>query len=211
MGIQERREREREARRASVLNATRTLVLERGFNATTTKVIAEQCELSEGALFLYFQNKEEIFLSLLFEGIDFTAGILDKLLEAELPPTERLQKLWESYTLINREHPEYVHVFGYLSRPQATASVGAEVKAEIAKKSGDNFRRVARLLDGIVPPDRTRIAADLLWAAFVGLNSLNDTRRNLGATAHPSKADLKAAFDLLSRGILADVADGDRR
>jgi AcrR family transcriptional regulator len=211
MGIQERREREREARRASVLNATRTLVLERGFNATTTKVIAEQCELSEGALFLYFQNKEEIFLSLLFEGIDFTADILDKLLEAELPPTERLQKLWESYTLINREHPEYVHVFGYLSRPQATASVGAEVKAEIAKKSGDNFRRVARLLDGIVPPDRTRIAADLLWAAFVGLNSLNDTRRNLGATAHPSKADLKAAFDLLSRGILADVADGDRR
>lgn len=211
MGIQERREREREARRASVLNATRTLVLERGFNATTTKIIAEQCELSEGALFLYFQNKEEIFLSLLFEGIDFTANILDKLLEAKLPPAERLQKLWESYSLINREHPEYVHVFGYLSRPQATANVGAEVKAEIARKSGDNFRRVARLLEDIVSPDRTRIAADLLWAAFVGLNSLNDTRRNLGAAAHPTKADLKAAFDLLSRGLLADVADGDRR
>lgn len=211
MGIQERREREREARRTSVLNATRTLVLERGFNATTTKIIAEQCELSEGALFLYFQNKEEIFLSLLFEGIDFTAGILDELLEAKLPPAERLQKLWESYSLINREHPEYIHVFGYLSRPQATANVSAEVKAEIARRSGDNFRRVARLLEGIVPPGRTRIVADLLWAAFIGLNSLNDTRRNLGATAHPTKVDLKATFDLLSRGLLGDIAVGDRR
>jgi AcrR family transcriptional regulator len=210
MGIQERREREKEARRAAVLNATRSLVLERGFNATTTKIIAEQCELSEGALFLYFQNKEEIFLSLLFEGIDFTATVLDKLIAADLPPTERVQKLWDSYTLINREHPEYVHVFGYLSRPQATATVSAEVKANIARKSGDNFRRVARFLEGVVPRDRTRIAADLLWAAFIGLNALNDTRRNLGAPAHPTKADFKTAFDLITRGLQADGAGGAR-
>lgn len=210
MGIQERREREREARRASVLDAARALVLERGFNATTTKVIAEKCELSEAALFFYFQNKDEIFLSLLFEGIDFTAGVLDKLLEARLPPITRLQKLWETFSLINAEHPEYVHVFGYLSRPQATANISTDVRAEIARKSGDNFRRLARLLAGIVPPGRTRVAADLLWSTFIGLNSLNDTRRNLGAPTHPTKGDQKAAFELLSRGLAADVEDGAR-
>lgn len=210
MGIQERREREREARRAAVLDAARALVLERGFNATTTKVIAEKCELSEAALFFYFQNKDEIFLSLLFEGIDFTAGVLDKLLEAKLQPIVRLRRLWETFSLINREHPEYVHVFGYLSRPQATANVGADVRADIARKSGDNFRRLACLLEGIVPPGRARVAADLLWSTFVGLNSLNDTRRNLGAPAHPTKADQKAAFELLLRGVAADVEDGVR-
>ena len=210
MGIQERREREREARRASVLDAARALVLERGFNGTTTKVIAEKCELSEAALFFYFQNKDEIFLSLLFEGIDFTAGVLDKLLQAKQPPITRLQKLWETFSLINREHPEYVHVFGYLSRPQATANVSADVRAEIARKSGDNFRRLAHLLEGIVPPSRSRVAADLLWSTFIGLNSLNDTRRNLGAPAHPTKADQKAAFELLLRGVAADIEGGAR-
>jgi AcrR family transcriptional regulator len=210
MGIQERREREREARRASVLDAARALVLERGFNGTTTKVIAEKCELSEAALFFYFQNKDEIFLSLLFEGIDFTAGVLDKLLQAKLPPIARLRRLWETFSLINHEHPEYVHVFGYLSRPQATANVSVDVRAEIARKSGDNFRRLARLLEGIVPPCRSRVAADLLWSTFIGLNSLNDTRRNLGAPAHPTKADQKAAFELLLRGVAADIEDGAR-
>ncbi len=210
MSIQERREREREARRASVLDAARALVLERGFNGTTTKVIAERCELSEATLFFYFQNKDEILLSLLFEGIDFTAGVLDKLFEAKLPPIARLQKLWETFSLINREHPEYVHVFGYLSRPQATANVSADVRADIARKSGDNFRRLARLLEGIVSPGRTRVAADLLWGTFIGLNSLNDTRQNLGAPAHPTKADQKAAFELLLRGVAADIEDGAR-
>ncbi len=211
MGIQERRERERETRRAAVLDAARALVLERGFNATTTRIIADKCELSEAALFFYFQNKDEIFLSLLFEGIDFTAGLLDKLLEAKLPPLARLRRLWETFSLINHEHPEYVHVFAYLSRPQATANISKDVTAEIARKSGDNFRRLARLLEGIVPPSRTRVAADLLWSTFIGLNSLNDTRRNLGAPAHPTKADQKAAFELLLRGIGAGVKEGSQR
>ena len=56
-----------------MLDAARQLVRERGFNGTTTKLIAERCELSEATLFWYFQSKDEIFTSLLFEGIDFMA------------------------------------------------------------------------------------------------------------------------------------------
>ena len=88
MGVQERRQREREARRSSVLDATRSLLLELGFNGTTTKQIAARCELSEATLFFYFQNKDEIFLSLLFEGIDFTGRFLDELIAAELNPRQ---------------------------------------------------------------------------------------------------------------------------
>ncbi len=210
MGVQERRERERQARRSLVLDAARSLVLERGFNGTTTKVIAERCELSEATLFFYFQNKDEIFLSLLFEGIDFTAGVLEELLAANYPPRERLQKLWDSYSLINREHPEYVHVFGYLSRPQATANVGEGVKEEIARKSGDNFRRLAKALEGIVPKKNVRIAADLLWSSFVGLNSLRDTRLNLGAPQHPTSTELQSEFEMLMTGLGAELDKGKK-
>lgn len=71
MGVQERRQRERQARRSAVLDAARLLVRERGYNGTTTRQIAEACELSEATLFFYFSSKDEIFTSLLFEGIDF--------------------------------------------------------------------------------------------------------------------------------------------
>ncbi len=201
MGVQERRQREREARRASVLDATRALVLERGFNGTTTKQIAARCELSEATLFFYFQNKDEIFLSLLFEGIDYTGRFLDELVAAELEPQQKLERLWRFYSEINDEHPEYVHLFGYLARPQATAQVTDEMRDEIARQTGDNFRRLAAVFAETVGQHRARLVADLMWGSFIGLMTLRDTRGNLGAPVHPSSDEFAAAFDILMAGI----------
>jgi AcrR family transcriptional regulator len=65
MGVAERRERERQARKGAVLEAARHLLLEKGFRGTTTKEVARRCELSEATIFFYFKNKDEILLSLL--------------------------------------------------------------------------------------------------------------------------------------------------
>lgn len=71
MGVSERREREKQARMSGFLDAARDLLLEKGFTGTTTKKIAERCEMSEATLFFYFKNKDEVFASLLFESIGF--------------------------------------------------------------------------------------------------------------------------------------------
>ena len=147
MGIQERRERERAARRTAVLDAARTLVRERGFSGTTTKQIAERCELSEATLFWYFQSKDEILVSLLFEGIDFMARGVEEVFAAGGAADAVLARLWTFFARLRQEHPEYHHVFTYLAHPQATAAVAEEVKAELARRSGDNFRRFAELLE----------------------------------------------------------------
>lgn len=201
MGVSERRRREREARRDAVLGAARELVRERGFTGTTTRLIAERCELSEATLFFYFRGKDEILSSLLFEGIDFTAAGLEAILAEELPVEARLERFWAFLSEVRREHPEYVHVFAYLAHPNSTASVDEEVRAELARRSGDNFRLLAELLADAVGPPRARVAADLVWAAFAGLMVLGDTRANLGAAVHPGDEDLTVALDLLLSGI----------
>ena len=73
MGVSERRQRERAARRESILDAARDVLLSQGLRGTTTKEIAERCELSEATLFFYFQSKDEILLLLIFESISFWA------------------------------------------------------------------------------------------------------------------------------------------
>lgn len=201
MGVQERRARERDARRKAVLDAARLLVRERGYNGTTTKQIAAACEVSEATLFFYFQSKDEIFTSLLFEGIDFMAQRIDTLAEAELPPTDRLAHVWALFEELRAEFPEYFHVFTSLANPDATTAVSDEVKAELARRSGDNFRRVAQLLRHGTELADTRVAADVMWATFVGLGVLHDSRVNLGATAHPTEPELHEAFDLLRSGL----------
>jgi len=209
MGTQERRAREREARRKTVLDAARVLVRDRGFNGTTTKQIASACELSEATLFFYFKTKDEIFTSLLLEGIDFTGRGIDRIAAAKLGPKAKIRRLWRFFGEVKREHPEYFQVFTYLAHPQATGAVSDELKSELGRRSGDNFRRFSALLDDIVGESQGRVAADLLWSSFVGLMVLRDSRANLGARAHPTDREMTAALELLMRGLLPESASGD--
>ncbi|MBI5529443.1 MAG: TetR/AcrR family transcriptional regulator [Deltaproteobacteria bacterium] len=211
MGIQERREREREARKKSVLDAARALVRDRGFNGATSREIAKACEISEATLFFYYKSKDEIFTSLLLDGIDFMARGLDEIAAAGLPRRGRIERLWRFFGEVRAEHPEYFHVFAYLAHPQATAWVSDEVKSDLARRSGDNFRRFAALLrDGGGGPE-ARMAADLVWSAFVGLHLLRDSRENLGATPHPTDRELGAALDLLLDGVAPATERGGER
>ena len=209
LGIQERRERERAARRGAVLEAARELVREKGFNATTTREIAERCELSEATLFWYFTSKDEIFTSLLFEGIDFMSRGIEAIRAADLEPRKKLARVWKFFDEVRAEHPEYYHVFTYLAHPHSTAWVDERVKAELATRSGDDFRRFADLLRDAVGPANARLVADLIWASFVGLQVLRDSRLNLGAVPHPNDRELGAAFRLLLEGIAPALDQGE--
>ncbi len=204
MGVQERREREREARKSAVLDAARELFLERGFNGTTTKQIAKNCELSEATLFFYFRSKNEIFTSLLFEGIEFWAQGLKKIAAEDLPPREKLARIWKFYGQVDVEHPEYYQLSAFLARPMATADVSEEVREKIVRRSGENFRQLAAILENILGDGRGRIAADLLWSTYLGLTVLKESRVNLGAPVHPTKKDLDRVFEILSKGLLPD-------
>ncbi len=205
MGIQERRERERAARRKSVLDATRELVREHGFVGTTTRAIAKRCELSEATVFFYFGSKDEVLTSLLFEGIEFMRRGLREALGDDRSPAERVAWIWTFFEEVRLEHPEYLQVFAHLAHPKSTASVSDEVKHEIGKESGENLRMFRQILDDVVGPERSRVAADLVWASFFGLGLLHDSRTNLGAPSQTRADDLKVAVDLLLSGIAPEA------
>jgi len=134
---------------------------------------------------------------------------IDKIAQAGLSRMDRIRWLWQFFGEVRSRHPEYFQVFFYLAHPQATASVSDEVKADLARRSGDTFRRFTALLrDGEDDPS-ARLAADLLWSTFAGLVVLRDSRENLGVRAHPTDRELVSALELMMTGLLAD--EGGRR
>ncbi len=211
MGIAERRAREREARRKAVLDAARGLVAEKGFVATTTRQIAKRCELSEATLFFYFESKDEILTSLLFEGIAFMRRGLEEIAAMDPPSEAQIERMWSFFSEVQQAHPEYFQVFGYLSHPAAADRVSAEVREELARQSGDNLRLFGEILDRALGTDRGRLIADLIWATFSGLNMLRESRKNLGAPQHPTPDDLASVLALLLAGLRAapPPAEGD--
>ena len=63
-----RKERERLMRRNEILKVAAKLFAEKGFNNTTLEEIAGGAEFGIGTIYNYFQNKEEIFRSII-EGV----------------------------------------------------------------------------------------------------------------------------------------------
>lgn len=55
---------DKEKKRLLILDSARILVLERGFDSVTMDEIAEQAGLSKGTLYLYFKNKNELYLAI---------------------------------------------------------------------------------------------------------------------------------------------------
>lgn len=204
MGVAERREREREARKTAVLDAARTLLLQRGFTGTTTKQIAEQCELSEATLFFYFKNKDEIFLSLLFEGISFWEHGLGKISELDASAESKLRRTWRFFQEVREEHPEYYLLSANLARPHATRNISQEIKDEIVRRSGNNFQRLADLLGDITGRSDGRVMADAFWATFLGLTVLCESRQNLDSGEHPTAEDFDQVYEFISHGLLQD-------
>ncbi len=202
MAVADRRKRERAARREAILKAACGVLISRGVRGTTTKEIAEHCELSEATLFFYFQSKDEILLSLIFESIEFWAKGLDAIAARQLPSPQLLDAIWQFHEAVYLEHPEYFVLSAFLAQPQVLENVSPEVKEEIARSSGDNFRRLARLLEQTDDAAPGSVLADLIWSLFLGLTISEASRANLGHGKPGQGRKVRTrAFNVVKRGL----------
>lgn len=69
MGIKQRRERERQEIRLRILSAAHKIAAEEGWQAVSTRKVAERIEYSQSTIYEYFEN-EAILLALLRSGYE---------------------------------------------------------------------------------------------------------------------------------------------
>ena len=94
MGIQERKEREKERRRQQIMVAAKRVFSDRGFNKATMEDIAQEAELSPGTLYLYFKNKEELYASLSLRILQYLLIRVEHVNEEkDAGPEEKLKSL----------------------------------------------------------------------------------------------------------------------
>jgi TetR/AcrR family transcriptional regulator len=69
MSTLSRREREKQDRKNTIIEAAEELFSEKGFRETTMQEISGKAELSKGTIYLYFKSKEELYLSVCTKGV----------------------------------------------------------------------------------------------------------------------------------------------
>jgi AcrR family transcriptional regulator len=105
MSITERKQREKLEMRRIILDAAKSIFLEKGFGSTSIRNIAEKIEYSPGTIYLYFNDKDEIFHALHEEGFRKMLDMMQPLKHVA-DPMERLiamGKVYMEFAYSNKE------------------------------------------------------------------------------------------------------------
>ncbi len=97
MSVVSRREREKLARRKSILQAAREQFYLDGYEASTIDKIAERAELSKGTIYSYFDSKEEIYVSANIDSYLELEKALSRAAALDLPPEEKLRAVYFAF------------------------------------------------------------------------------------------------------------------
>ncbi|MCH8487726.1 MAG: TetR/AcrR family transcriptional regulator; helix-turn-helix transcriptional regulator [Candidatus Cyclonatronum sp.] len=114
MPTTERKKRERENRRNTIVEATERLITERGFESITMDDIAEASEVSKGTLYLYFRNKSEIALAMHTVGMQEMLNRIAGLIATSGTGLEIIQNMGRLFVDFARENDHYFKCMVYL-------------------------------------------------------------------------------------------------
>ena len=96
MSIIERKKREKEEMRRTILDAAKEIFLEKGFRSASIRNIAEKIEYSPGTIYLYFDDKDAIFHALHEDGFQRMLAMMQPL-QHVADPMERLVAMGRVY------------------------------------------------------------------------------------------------------------------
>ena len=138
MGIQERKEREKEARREEIINAAEKVFFEKGLVQSTMDEIAETAELSKGTLYLYFKRKEDLYLAIHLRSEVLLYDMFEKAIAEEENPVRQLMRVGEAYYEFFRQHRNYFRT-GYVFESPDLQGVFSHDDFEVCVDTGNRI------------------------------------------------------------------------
>ncbi|MEI2273152.1 TetR/AcrR family transcriptional regulator [Sphingobacterium sp. ML3W] len=109
MSIAERKQEEKQEMHQRILNAARKIFLEKGYEKTSMRNIANEINYSPGSLYFHFKDKTEIFQELQKEGFTLLLNQL-KVLNSVADPFERLKASGRVFIQFAQENKDYYNL-----------------------------------------------------------------------------------------------------
>ena len=203
MGTTQRREREKQQRRDDILNTARTIFFDKGFRDTTIDDIARAAELSRGTIYLYFESKEEIYATVLEEGMD----ILQRLIrEAYSPDQDPLANLLAGHDAFMHFHAAYKNHYQVLmlDKMQIEEVLPPELKGRLNGKFTGMAEWIAKILQegidqGFFRPMPVLEVAYLQMGVTMGFAQMLDKCQTLFTDYAQSR---EAMHNLIAMGVM---------
>jgi len=175
MTISTRKERQKEELRGKILDAAKALFIERGFEETSIRNIAERIEYSPTTIYLYFKDKDDIFYALHQEGFVLLNQYF-KALQNVADPFERLKAISKAYINFALENPEFYDLM-FISRSPMNALCKDDQDDEKWEEGNKSFGALIGTVnecirEGYFPGMDPEILSFSCWSMVHGICSL---------------------------------------
>ena len=130
MGTSERRKREKEQRRTEIINAAERLFFSRSYEDVSMEMIAREVELNKATIYLYFENKETLFATIVLRGIRILKEKYLECMQKQVPGIVKVALMGQAYYQFSQEYPDYlrtIHFYGserFSKENPCTADIG---------------------------------------------------------------------------------------
>lgn len=172
MSVQERKERERAARERLILATARELAEQQGWDAVTTRRLAERIEYSQPVLYSHFRGKREIIGAVALQGAAEMAAAVRAAATSANSPRERVAALARAYLDFAERNPAVYDAMFQLGGGLAFADEDTpEPLKDAFAALLENLGEVAG--DGVHPG----LFTEVFWAALHGLATLTRAGR----------------------------------
>jgi len=207
MGIQERKEREKERRRQQIMVAAKRVFSDKGFNKATMEDNAQEAELSPGTLYLYFKNKEELYASLSLRILQYLLIRVEHVNEEkDAGPEEKLKSLVDAMYDVYEFDPLIIINMFHLQSSETLKNLSPQLMEEIKVLSRKSLGSISQIfkegVDQGIFIDRHPLAlADTFWALFSGVVLWLTSKKIIDQRKDYLKQTLDVAFEIFRRGL----------
>ncbi|MFE2480018.1 WHG domain-containing protein [Streptomyces sp. NPDC059389] len=172
MSVQERKERERAGRERLILATARELAEQQGWDAVTTRRLAERIEYSQPVLYSHFRGKREIIGAVALEGAAEMAAALRAAASAADGPRARVTTLARTYLDYAERNPAVYDAmfqldgglaFAHEDTPEPLKDAFAALLENLGEVAGDGVR--------------PGLFTEVFWASLHGLATLTRAGR----------------------------------
>jgi AcrR family transcriptional regulator len=209
MGVKERRAREKSETREKILDAARDLFISEGYEGVSMRKVAEKIEYSPTAIYVHFEDKNDLFHQLCQE--DF-ARLAEVFQSSALPldPVERLRFIGQTYIEFGMKYPNHYKLMFMTPHPPAELDeCDVEIKGNPEVDAYAFLKlSVQQAIDaGCFREEHqdSELLSQTLWASVHGVIALEIAKSNDPWVEWRSMSDrTRMMLDTLLRGLMRE-------
>jgi AcrR family transcriptional regulator len=197
----------------ALLAAARKSFFERGYNGTTVEQVAKAAGLSKRSVYLYFKNKNDLFITVASEGISLLQQRLEQLDVEHSSVEELIHQTTGHYLDFAHDEPEYFRIIFRDTTAEMMQKVSTELRQRVATQELACLQVIARIVargtqEGVIPEVDPVQTAVIFWGTVTGIILLSLGGSQTVVMRESREATIAMAVQMLFDGLSGQAKAG---